>query len=163
MATTPTNDARSLQFGLSQDNFGRLVLIDANGRRHVGVEPVRSFPLTDPDHWISIVDADGREVVLVEDPASLPEKVRTALDEELNRRHFMPHLLRILKITGSDPAEWQVQTDRGPTTLIVKSDDEPRRFGANSLLVIDAHGTRYVIEDLRALDHTSRKLLDRYL
>ena len=36
-------DAISLQY----DSFGRLVLTDANGRRHVGVEPIRSFPLSD--------------------------------------------------------------------------------------------------------------------
>jgi hypothetical protein len=163
MSTIANNSQGDLQFGLHLDGFGRLVLIDADGRRYAGVEPVRAFPLTDPDHWISICDGEGREIVLVEDPAVLPERVRTVLDEELRRRHFMPQLLRIVRITGTDPTEWEVHTDRGPTTLIVRSDEEIRRFGSHKLLVVDAHGTRYVIEDLRALDHTSRRLLDRYL
>ena len=53
----------STNFGLSYDAWGRLVLIDAEGCRHVGVEPVRSYPLSDPSHWVSICDPNGREIL----------------------------------------------------------------------------------------------------
>ena len=40
-------------FQLERDAFGRLVLTDIEGVRHVGVVPVRAFPLTAPDSYSS--------------------------------------------------------------------------------------------------------------
>ena len=41
---------------LERDSLGRLVLIDASGNYHVGVYPVRAFPITAPGAGISIMD-----------------------------------------------------------------------------------------------------------
>lgn len=151
-------------FGLNHDSFGRLVLIDAEGRRHVGVDVVRCFPISDPEHWLALVDADGREIACIEEPASLPAAVRQVLDEELQRRDFIPVIERIERISaGANAAEWQVVTDRGPTQFLLKSDDDVRRLGKRSALVIDAYGVRYHVPNTRALDLHSRRLLERYL
>jgi hypothetical protein len=160
---THVGTTSDLNFGLHFDSFERLVLVDAAGRRHVGVEAIRAFPLTDPGRWISICDAQGRELAMVEDPAALSERVRAVLEEELSRRVFMPRIQRIQRVTGTDPTQWEVQTDRGSTVFLMKSDDEIRRFGPHKAMLIDAHGARYVIDDVRALDHGSRRLLERYL
>jgi len=151
-------------FGLSHDSWGRLVLIDNTGRRHNGVEPVRAFPIADPQHWISICDAEGRELVLVEDLANIPPAVRQVLEDELARREFVPHLLRIIKVsTDVEPSEWDVETDRGPTRFLLNSGDDIRRLSPFSALLIDVHGTRYLIEDTRQLDAHSRRVLELYL
>jgi hypothetical protein len=156
--------AAGSSFGLNHDSWGRLVLIDSTGRPHIGVEPVRAFPISDPQHWISIVDAEGRELVLVEDAGSLPAAVRDVLLEDLARREFVPHIDRILKVsTDAEPSEWDVQTDRGPTKFLLNSGDDIRRLSPYSALVIDVHGTRYLIEDTRKLDAASRRHLERYL
>ena len=140
------------------------MLIDATGRRHTGVEPVRSFPISDPQHWISIVDNEGRELVLIEDLAMLPPAVRTVLEEDLARREFVPNISRIIKVsTDAEPAEWTVETDRGPTRFLLNSGDDIRRLSPHSALVIDVHGTRYLIQDTRKLDALSRRFLERYL
>ncbi len=151
-------------FGLSHDPYGRLVLVDSSGRRHIGVEPVRSFPISDPQHWISIVDAEGRELALIEDLGSLSAAVREVLEEDLGRREFVPHIRRILKVsTDSEPSEWSVETDRGPTRFQLSSGDDIRRLSPTSALVIDVHGTRYLIQDMRQFDAASRRYLERYL
>ncbi len=151
-------------FGLSHDSWGRLVLIDSTGRRHNGVEPVRAFPIADPQHWISICDAEGRELVLVEDLANIPPAVRQVLEDELARREFVPHLRRIIKVsTDVEPSEWDVETDRGPTRFLLNSGDDVRRLSPYSALLIDVHGTRYLIEDTRQLDSHSRRVLELYL
>lgn len=157
------NTQDAADFELHFDAFERLVLVDADGCHHVGVIAVRAFPMTDPKRWISLCDADGREIVLIEDPARLPEHVRKAFELELARSVFLPRIERILRVSGSDPTQWDVQTDRGRVSILVKSDDEIRRFGPGKAMLIDAHGTRYVIEDVRALDHASRRMLERYL
>ncbi len=130
-------------FGLNHDSWGRLVLVDATGRAHLGVEPVRAFPISDPQHWISIVDAEGRELVLIEDATTLPAAVQSVLEEDLARREFVPHIRRIVKVTtDADPSEWRVETDRGPTRFLLNGGDDIRRLSPSSVLVIDVHGTR---------------------
>jgi hypothetical protein len=47
---------------LERDSLGRLVLIDASGNYHVGVYPVRAFPITAPGAGISIMDQSGKEL-----------------------------------------------------------------------------------------------------
>jgi hypothetical protein len=151
-------------FSLSQDDWGRLVLIDAEGRRRVGVEPVRSFPLTDPDRWISLCDAGGREVLFIKSMDGLPVETRRILVEELALREFVPTIARIVRVSGDAfPADWDVETERGPTRFTLDSEDDVRRLGPHGVLISDARMMRYQIPDTRTLDAASRRVLERYL
>ena len=151
-------------FGLQHDAWGRLVLIDATGARHIGVEPIRGFPISDPEHFISLCDREGRELVCVQDMAKLPAATRQVLEQDLSRREFVPVIERIASVSsGADPTEWQVDTDRGPTTFLLKSEDDVRRLGPDSALVIDSHGLRYLVPDTKKMDAASRRILERYL
>jgi len=63
-----------------------------------------------------------------------------------------------------DPSEWRVETNRGPTSFLLDSEDNVRRLGPNKALVIDTHGIRYLIPDtprtgLRQPLHTRSVLL----
>jgi hypothetical protein len=151
-------------FRLHHDAWGRLVLTEADGRAYVGVEPVRAFPVSEPAHGISILDAEGHELVWIDDPEALPAGVRAVLEEELGRREFVPVLRRVVRVSAPvDPSEWEVETDRGPARFTLNSEDDVRRLGEHRALVIDAHGIRYLIPDLRTLDTASRQTLERYL
>jgi hypothetical protein len=151
-------------FGLSYDPWGRLVLIDAEGARHVGVEPVRAFPIADPARWISICDSVGRELFLLESFAGLPQNVRQILEEELGRREFMPIIERIEHIvTEAEPTEWSVVTDRGATKFLVNSADDVRRVGSDQAAITDMQGIRYMIASLRHLDARSRRWMEHYI
>jgi hypothetical protein len=158
------NGSQRTDFSLDHDAFGRLVLTDADGTRHVGVEPVRAFPMTDPQHGLSLVSAEGRELVWIEDLTQLSQQIRSVLDEELAAREFAPQIRRILDISLEvDPCEWEVETDRGTTKFVLKSEEDVRRLDAKRALVIDAHGIRYLIPDVQSLDRQSRRILERYL
>jgi hypothetical protein len=159
-------DARAIipVFGLNHDPWGRLVLIDAEGVRHIGVTPVRMFPVTDPLHWISIVDAAGTEIVCIEDIGDLPPAVRQVLETDLAGREFTPVIRRIHWVSGdTEPYEWDVETDRGRTQFVLGSEDHVRRLGPHKALVVDAQGVRYLVEDTRALNTYSRRIMERYL
>jgi hypothetical protein len=155
---------KDFAFGLSRDPWGRLELIDAEGRRFAGVEPVRAFPLSDPDRGVSLCDDSGREVAWIDDLTSLPPNIRTLLEEELASREFVPILRKILRISSdSAPSDWDVETDRGDTRFTLESDEQIRRIGPHRLLIADAAGLRYQIPDTRAMDAASRGWLERYL
>jgi hypothetical protein len=76
----------------------------------------------------------------------------------------MPQVRRILEVRGAvEPTEWEVETDRGPARFVLNSEDDVRRLGEDRALILDAHGIRYLIPSLSALDGRSRRLLERYL
>ncbi len=56
-----------------------------------------------------------------------------------------------------------METDRGPTKFVLKSDSDVRRLDNNRAMVIDAHGIHYLIPDTDALDRHTRRILERYL
>lgn len=151
-------------FTLERDDGGALVLIDDEGLRHSPVEPVRGFPLSDPDRWISLCSDSGRELVVVEDLAALEPQSRRILADALALREFVPSVRRILSMpVDSEPTEWHVETDRGTTTFQLNSTDDVRRLGEHRVLVVDARGIRYLFEDTRLLDPLSQRVLERYL
>ena len=150
-------------FRLERDAWGQLILTDAEGRHQVGVGPVRAFPVTDPEHWLSICDAEGHEILCIENLAALPSDLREILDAELARREFIPIITRILSATPEEPSQWSVETDRGPTTFQINSEDNVRRIEPHQASVLDSHGIRYLIPDYRRLDSSSRHNLDHFL
>jgi len=87
-------------FGLERDAFGRLVLTDAQGQRHVGISAVRAFPLSAPGEGISLVGGEGRELVWIDRVDQLPSAARALLEEELAVRDFAPTLLKLHAVSS---------------------------------------------------------------
>ncbi|OWW19956.1 DUF1854 domain-containing protein [Noviherbaspirillum denitrificans] len=151
------------RFTLSRNTFGKLVFEDAQGK-HEGVVPVRAFPIGAPDTGIAIVDIDGHELAWINRLEDLPADARALLQEELKSREFLPVIGRIRSVsTFAVPSTWEVETDRGLTSFVLKGEEDIRRIAGSALLVADSHGVQYLIRDLTALDKGSRKLLDRFL
>jgi hypothetical protein len=126
--------------------------------------PVRAFPLSAPSDGLSLVGAEGREVLWIERLDQVPEPARMLIAEELALREFTPVLERLLSVsTFSTPSTWEVRTDRGPTRFVLKAEEDIRRLSGNALLLTDANGLCYRVKDLLALDRHSRKLIDRFL
>ena len=149
---------------LHRNAFGRLVLVDGQGLEHVGVVPVRAFPIGAPDEGLSLLGTDGHELVWVDRLAELPAELRALLTEELAQREFTPVIQRIRAVsTFSTPSTWQVDTDRGATSFVLRSEDDIRRLEDQALLILASHGVTFAVRDRLALDAHSRRLLDRFL
>ncbi|MEN9712402.1 MAG: hypothetical protein RLY90_663 [Pseudomonadota bacterium] len=151
-------------FTLSQDPFGKLVLTQADGTQHVGVVAVRAFPIHAPRQNISLLSAEGKELVWIEQLDEVPANERQHIEQALQAREFMPEILRLDGVNSfSTPSVWSVQTSRGNTEFVLKGEEDIRRLSVNTLVVSDAHGVQYLIRHLPALDRHTRKLLDRFL
>ncbi|TWG82649.1 uncharacterized protein DUF1854 [Cupriavidus gilardii J11] len=151
-------------FQLSRNAFGRLVMTTADGTVHEGVVAVRAFPITAPDGGVALVSADGHELAWLDSLADLPQGQRALVEAELAGREFMPEIRRITRVsTFATPSSWDVETDRGPTTLVLRGEEDIRRLAGGTLLISDNHGIHYLIRNPQALDKPSRKLLDRFL
>lgn len=153
-----------VDYQLSRNTFGRLVFTEPSGLMQEGVVPVRSFPITDPDQGIALIDAHGHELAWIDQLADLPEEYRVLIESELANREFIPEIKRLLKVSGFvTPSTWQVETDRGDATFVLKGEEDIRRLTVSSLMITDSHGIYFLIRDRLALDRHSRKLLDHFL
>ncbi|MDP1606958.1 MAG: DUF1854 domain-containing protein [Rhodocyclaceae bacterium] len=150
---------------LARNSFGRLVFVGADGTAHENVVPVRAFGLSAPDHGLALMSAEGKELQWIESLDSLPPDSRDLIVEELAQREFIPEIRRIVAVSSyATPSTWQVVTDRGATSLILKSEDDIRRLRATGVLLIaDSQGVHFLIRDRLALDLHSQKILKRFL
>lgn len=155
-------------FTLSRNSFGKLVYVGADGVTHEGVMPVRAFALSAPDEGIALLSLDGKELAWIDRLSDLPSPLRHLIEEEFAQREFMPVIRRIVRVSSfATPSTWQIETDRGTTEMILKSEDDIRRLRGsihpNGLLIADSNGIHYLIPDRNALDAASRKILKRFL
>lgn len=152
-------------FNVERNAFGKLVFTAAGeSQSHVGIVPVRAFPIAAPDSGIAIVSAEGSELAWIEQLSDLPDSVRILLEQELASREFLPHILQIVRVSAfATPSTWQVDTDRGETSFVLKGEEDIRRVGPEGLIIADSHGVQYLVRDIQTLSQASRKLLDRFL
>jgi hypothetical protein len=154
----------TLNFEFDCDAAGHWFYVSSEGVRHEQVIAVRAFPVAAPDEGVALVDAEGHELLWIEALSDLSAGLRAKVLRALTQREFMP---RILKLNGVSslvaPCTWDIETDRGNTSLLLKGEEDIRRLSATVLLVTDSHGVQFLIRDLAQMDRHSRKLLDRFL
>ncbi|MCC2866685.1 MAG: DUF1854 domain-containing protein [Candidatus Accumulibacter phosphatis] len=151
-------------YQLRRNCFGKLEFMGPDGEIHTGVVPVRAFPISAPADGIALVDPYGHELAWINELGDLPEEPRKLVETELAQREFMPVITRIVSVASfATPSTWQVETDRGAATLILKGEEDIRRLTPPALLIADSHGIHFLIPDRSALDQHSRRILDRFL
>ena len=142
-----------------------------SGRSYLRVSVYRAFPLSEPSRWVTLCDADGREIGTVADPGALEPRSRELLAEELELRYLTPlctEVVQILEDTteggGWSPAlVWDLQTDRGAVRMRLPNlADHIRSLGPGRYLLQDREGRRVEI-DAGALPAESRARLGRFL
>ena len=151
-------------YQLQRDAFGRLIFTGPDGEAHEGVVAVRAFPIAAPEQGIALVDPHGHELAWIERLSDLPDDLRTQVEAELASREFMPVISRIISVSSfATPSTWQIITNHGKTSLILKGEEDIRRLTSPALLIADTHGIHYLIRDRYALDTQIRAILDRFL
>jgi hypothetical protein len=149
---------------LTRHASGRLLLTDSQGQQHLGVVPVRAFPIAAPGEGISLVGSEGHELAWLERLDDLPPELRSLLEEEFALRDFVPGITRIHSVSSfGTPSTWVVETDRGDTSFVLKGEEDIRRLSRQSLLIAAGHGVHFSVKDMGALDRASRRLLERFL
>ena len=92
------------------------------------------------------------------------ENARSNIQKAMIQREFMPQILKLYGVSNFvTPSTWDIETDRGRTSLLLKGEEDIRRLSGTVLLVTDGHGVQFLIRDLAKMDRFSRKLLDRFL
>jgi hypothetical protein len=154
----------STSYRLELDSFGRLNLTGTDGIVHENVEAVRAFPISAPREDVSLLSQNGEELAWIPVLDEMAEPNRTLILEKLAGREFMPEIRRIRRVsTFATPSEWRVETDRGETDLVLKTEEDIRRLVHPALLIFDGRGVHFLIRDPQAMDAASRKFLERFM
>jgi uncharacterized protein DUF1854 len=145
---------------ISLSNYGDGRLVAIVGERTVAVKLRQCFPWTEPTRHISLRDSEDKEVALVEDPATLEEESRQALELALAEAGFVLDVTRVLDIDEEiEIRQWTVETKQGNRSFQTHLDDWPRVLPSGGLLIRDVAGDLYRLPDPSTLDRKSRALL----
>ena len=146
---------------ISRNQFAELEAELPDGSVHAPVEPVRTFPLTQPDQYISLLDAHKNELGLIEDINQLREADRTILSEELEKCYFMPKITKIYALAGRfGVTQWDTETEVGSVSFDLRSRNDITALDSGRVLIKDVDGNRYEIVNYHQLDPKSVVLLE---
>jgi hypothetical protein len=151
-------------FKLDRDAWKHLRLTDAQGTVYSEVLVVPMYPVEAPKEWVSILSKDSEELVCLKNLDALELADRQAIEQELSLREFVPQILKIHWVSGTqEPCEWDVETNHGRTRFVLNAEEDVRRVSAWTVHLTDAHGCRFRVDDIRKLDSRSRSYVEWYV
>ena len=144
-----------------------MLRIAADGRLVVLVDdafvPVRlrqCFPWSEPGLHLSLRNDADREVAIVDDPGTLDEESRQALEQALTAAGFVLEVTRVVDIEEEvEIRQWTVETRQGRRLFQTHLDDWPRILPNGGLLIRDVAGDLYRLASPSTMDAKSRELL----
>ena len=146
---------------ISRNQFAEMEAELPDGSVHAPVEPVRVFPLTQPDQYISLLDAHKNELGLIEDIKQLQKVDQAILAEELEKCYFMPKITKIHALEGRfGVTQWDAETEVGSVSFDLRSRNDITALDSGRVLIKDVDGNRYEIVNYHQLDPKSVVLLE---
>lgn len=136
-------------------------------REYARVGVYLTFPLTNPEEFISIREADekAKEIGIIEKLSDLEKDQQEMLREQIKLRYFRPIITKVLDIKDEyGYAYWNVVTSFGACRFTTQmSGDAVIHLSDSRLLVTDIDGNRYEIPDFYQLGVMERKKLDLFI
>jgi hypothetical protein len=149
-------DPQTIQ--ITKTEIGLKALI--NNEAHKVERLARAFPRSNPDHFVSLMDPEGHEIGIIENPDQLDAASRDIVEAELKAIYFVPTIHTILSVTAKGTGSaWEVDTDDGPRSFRIMGRDALDGGLAPSIEIHDENGKHYKIEDYWALEPESRDLI----
>jgi hypothetical protein len=124
------------------------------------VIPMRAFPISIRDEYISLRDMKGNELGIIKEPKELDKESRSLLEEEIQKRYFTPVIRRIISIRDKmGIVEWEIETDRGMRKFITRSIHHSIEETGTGFMIKDMEGNRYELRSPSDLDPVSAGIL----
>jgi hypothetical protein len=155
-------DPRKLQF-FTHGATLRLTIESDRSFPKVGI--LRAFPLSERNHFLSVRDGGDNEIGLIVNPDELSAVQRKLLEEDLERRYFVPAVKRIVSAKERfGTVEWTVETDRGVCHFTTQNlRENVQRPAPGRIILNDVDSNRYDIRNVDDLSRESQEILFRHL
>jgi hypothetical protein len=156
----PPLDPNDVKVFVDPHGFLRATVGD---RTYLDVTITRAFPLTHSDKYVCLLSGRLSEIGVIKDINLLEEQTRAIVQEQLERRYYLPRIDRIVSIREEFGATyWLVETDHGQRNFVGKGVRDNVQYVSSSRIIIqDVDGNRYEVPDINSLDSLSRSLLFR--
>ena len=151
-------DAKSIRIERSE---ARTLTVHIAEERYEDVSVRRAFPLEMADAFIGLNGADGKEIGIIEDMASMESGSRETLEAELQRTYFLP----VITDFGHLDEEFgvihaEVETTSGPRHIEIRGiRSNIRLLSRQRALIEDTDGNRYELRDYHRLPKLTREIL----
>jgi hypothetical protein len=161
---TGSEDKPALLKKLERDGRGEVVAHLAGRDEPLrNVKVARCFPWSLQEGFISILDKEGKELVLLTSLDGIDPESRKIIEEELRDKVFVPKIRRISRYRAEfDVVYITAETDRGEVTFQIRNRDDVRVLSPGRALFRDVDGNVYEVEQLRSLDRASQRHIEQY-
>ncbi len=166
-------NAENARFFRSGGNLISLEIINEDGEKESfeRVIILRSFPVTNPDEFLSVREPDskkqgrGKEIGMIRFITDFDDETQKLFKEELDRRYFTPEIVKILSVKDRfGYLYWDVVTTAGSVTFVLNNPfSKIRILEDGSILINDIDGNVFSISDPDKLDAASLKKIEIYL
>ena len=161
------------RFFLSEGGLVSLELKNEDGNTETfeRVVIIRSFPVSNPDEYISIREpntkrrGNGAEIGMIRHISDFDEATVRLLSTELDRRYFTPEIKKIFSLKEKFGYSYcEAMTSAGKTTFVLNNPySNFRKLENGSVLITDMDGNCFIIPSPDALDKASLKKIEIYL
>lgn len=135
------------------------------------VLPIRSFPITDPEEFISIREPDskdkgkGDEIGMIRNLSDFGQETVALLREELDRRYFTPQISKIFSVKDKfGYSYWEVQTSAGKISFVMNNPSSNiRTLEDGRVFIHDIDGNCFEITEPEKLDKASFRHIEIYM
>ena len=137
-------------------------LILKDGTVIENLEPRRLFPFSNKNMYITLLDAEEKEVALIRDFDEVDEASRKVLSDCFEDYYLIPEITRVCDvIVKNGTIKMVVETDRGKITFQIRNRHHDIKMfrGTGRIIIRDFNDNRYEIKDYRKLDAKSQRLL----
>jgi hypothetical protein len=156
-------DANSVR--LSPSSFCTVKAELFSGEKFDELEPRRLFPLSGTDEFISLLDPEGKEQMIVRKINALDEESAKVLEAALGDYYRIPKIDAITDYADKNGTiKFTVTTNYGPCSFSVKNRHaDIKLLYGKRVLIKDGNDNRYEIPDVNKLDSKSRHIMAGYL
>jgi hypothetical protein len=141
------------------DNSNDALTLHLDGMVYRDVEPIKPFPLSNPNYIILRSKSSGKDICIIPDIRILDESSLKNLEYVINKKYFIPVIVKINEITHT--GEFficNVKTDKGDRLFKVWGRRNVFRLG-NTIVIFDSDENLYLIENYEKLDKRSKEEL----
>ena len=157
-------DAGNAQFKRTEGGF---VALDFDGKSYNRIGVYLTFPLSDPEEFISIREADekAKEIGVIKKLEDIPPEQAEMIREQIRLRYFMPVITKVIDVKDEyGYAYWNVITSFGACRFTTgMGGDSVVTLSDARILITDIDGNRYEIADFNMLSPGEKKKLDIFI
>lgn len=131
---------------------------------------IRAFPITNPDDFLAIRETGsgggrGDEIGLIESIRDFDPETVALLNEELDRRYFIPEITKIYSMKEKYGYHYtEAQTSAGRVKFVLNNpSNNIRTLEDGRILITDTDGNCFCLPDPSKLDKQSYRIIEIYL